>query len=144
MIPIKITTLPHFPGTVLPSYSTPGSACMDVRAAVTEPVTFKGIAVIPLGFCVEIPTGYEIQVRSRSGLASKGIHVLNSPGTVDSDYRGELKVILHSTDDFRIERGDRIAQILVSPVHHIQWVPTESLSDTQRGSGGFGSTGIGD
>ena len=134
-------------GAVVPVYKTEGAAGADVCALLQESVTILPgkFAMIPTGLFFEIPQGYEIQVRPRSGLAAKnGITVLNTPGTIDSDYRGELKVILINLGDqaFTINSGDRIAQIIVSPVTVAQFELTDSLSDTQRGVKGFGSTGV--
>lgn len=133
----------------LPQYETFGSAGMDVRAMLDAPVAIHpgNRMLIPTGLYVEIPVGYEIQVRPRSGLAlKKGITVLNTPGTVDSDYRNGIGVILINLgqDDFIVESGDRIAQIVLNQVPQIEWIPvnsTEELSSTDRGLGGFGSTG---
>lgn len=133
----------------LPQYETFGSAGMDVRAMLDTPVAIHpgNRMLIPTGLYVEIPVGYEIQVRPRSGLAlKKGITVLNTPGTVDSDYRNGIGVILINLgqDDFIVESGDRIAQIVLNQVPQIEWIPvnsTEELSSTDRGLGGFGSTG---
>ena len=131
---------------VPPSYSTFGAAGADIRACITAPVVIKPgeRALIPTGLLFEIPEGYEIQVRPRSGLALKhGITCLNSPGTIDSDYRGEIGIILINTgkEDFTVENNDRIAQIVLSPVIRADFVTTGILSETERGSGGFGSTG---
>ena len=130
----------------LPHYETPLSAGMDVRADLSEAVTLAplGRALIPTGLYVELPAGYEMQVRPRSGLAAKhGLTVLNSPGTIDADYRGEVKVILANLSDtpFTIEPGERIAQLVVARHERVEWVESEALSDTERGAGGFGSTG---
>lgn len=130
----------------LPRYETALSAGMDVRANLDEPIVLKPLAraMVPTGLFVELPAGYEMQVRPRSGLAAKfGLTVLNAPGTVDADYRGEIKVILAnlSNDDFTINDGERIAQLVVARHAQVQWEPTEELSDTDRGAGGFGSTG---
>jgi dUTP pyrophosphatase len=130
----------------LPEYSTKGSAGMDIRAAVDDKIIIpKGkIYLVPTNLTVEIPEGYEIQVRPRSGLAIKhGIGVLNSPGTIDSDYRGEVKVILInlSEEDFEIKCGDRIAQLIVSKVYTAEMIETGKLKNSKRGSGGFGHTG---
>ena len=149
MIPtIAVTRLPHGEGLPFPAYETHGSAGMDLRAAVPEdaPIVLKPMAreAVPTGLTMAIPPGYEGQVRPRSGLAMRqGITCLNSPGTVDADYRGEVKVILinHGEEDFTIRRGDRIAQLIVAPVVQAQWLEVESLDDTARGAGGFGSTG---
>lgn len=131
----------------LPEYATEFSAGMDVRSANFEPVVLKPLqrAMIPTGLYLEIPAGYEVQVRPRSGLAAKkGITVLNAPGTIDADYRGEVCVILVnlSNDDFVIERGERIAQLVLAKHEKIEWEKAEELADSNRGTGGFGSTGI--
>lgn len=131
----------------LPAYSTLLSAGMDVRAELSESITLGPMqrVIVPTGLYFEIPAGYEIQVRPRSGLAAKhGITVLNSPGTIDADYRGELKVILVnlSSEPFVIESGERIAQIVLAAHAHIEWEETSELSDSERGEGGFGSTGV--
>lgn len=140
-------------GASVPSYETPGAAGMDVRANLetwfsANPVNFViepgQSKIIPTGVYVQIPQGYEIQVRSRSGLAAKnGVFVLNSPGTIDSDYRGEIKVILHNSGSewFYVKHGDRIAQLVVAPVVQAEMVNAE-LDETERGAGGFGSTGV--
>ena len=130
----------------LPRYETPLSAGMDVRANLDEPVTLKPLAraLIPTGLFVELPAGYEMQVRPRSGLAAKyGLTVLNAPGTIDADYRGEVKVILAnlSADEFTINDGERIAQLVVAQHAQVEWEASDELSDTSRGTGGFGSTG---
>ncbi|RLJ69887.1 deoxyuridine 5'-triphosphate nucleotidohydrolase [Hydrogenivirga caldilitoris] len=147
MVRIKVKRLPHAEGIELPSYATQHSAGLDLRAALEEPVTLKPMerALIPTGFIFEIPEGYEGQVRPRSGLAvKKGITVLNSPGTIDSDYRGEVKVILINLgqEDVVIGRGERIAQLVIAPVSRVELVEVEELSATARGDGGFGSTGV--
>lgn len=134
-------------GAVIPSYKTEGAAGADVCALLNKPVTIQSgcFAMIPTGLFFEIPQGYEIQVRPRSGLAAKnGITVLNTPGTIDSDYRGELKIILINLgkDDFVVNNGERIAQIILSPVTVASFRITDSLSDTERGEKGFGSTGV--
>ena len=134
-------------GAVMPVYKTTGAAGADVCALVDQSVTIPAgkFAMIPTGLFFEIPEGYEIQVRPRSGLAAKnGVTVLNTPGTIDSDYRGELKVILINLGekDFVVNSGERIAQIIVSPVTTADFKLTDSLSDTQRGEKGFGSTGV--
>ena len=134
-------------GAVMPVYKTTGAAGADVCALVDHSVTIPAgkFAMIPTGLFFEIPEGYEIQVRPRSGLAAKnGVTVLNTPGTIDSDYRGELKVILINLGekDFVVNSGERIAQIIVSPVTTADFKLTDSLSDTQRGEKGFGSTGV--
>ncbi len=143
-VPIRIKRLPHGHGLDLPAYATEGAAGMDVLAAENIILRPGMRHAVSTGFAVAIPPGYEIQVRPRSGLALKhGISVPNTPGTVDSDYRGEVKVILinHSDDNFTIQRGDRIAQLIVSPVTLASWEEVAELEDTERGSGGFGSTG---
>ena len=147
-IPLLVTPLPHFEGLALPAYETALSAGMDLRAAVPEdePVTLAPgqRALTPTGLTIALPAGYEAQVRPRSGLALKhGVTCLNSPGTVDADYRGELKVILINLgqEPFTIRRGERIAQMVIAPVTQGDWEVVETLSDTARGAGGFGSTG---
>ena len=130
----------------LPAYSTPLSAGMDLRADIVEPITLGSLekAMVPTGLHIELPDGYEAQVRPRSGLAAKhGITVLNSPGTIDADYRGEIKVILVnlSKDPFVINRGERIAQMVIARYEKIEWEQVCELSDSERGEGGFGSTG---
>ena len=130
----------------LPEYQTPLSAGLDIRANLDESVTLRPLerAMIPTGLFVELPEGCEMQIRPRSGLAAKhGITVLNSPGTIDADYRGEIKVILVnlSNEPFTIEAGERIAQMIVARYEQIEWEAAEELSSTERGAGGFGSTG---
>ncbi len=130
----------------LPKYETPLSAGMDVRANLTESIVLKPLerAMVPTGLYVELPAGYELQVRPRSGLAIKhGITVLNSPGTVDADYRGELKAILVnlSSEPFEIKPGERVAQYVVARHEKVEWELVDELSETERGAGGFGSTG---
>ncbi len=130
----------------LPSYSTDGSAGADIRAALEGELTIEPgkVAMVPTDLMVEIPSGYEIQVRPRSGLAAKyGIGVLNSPGTIDSDYRGEVKVILFNFSDepFVVKRGDRIAQLVLSKYYKMEITETDKLNDSDRGAGGFGHTG---
>lgn len=134
-------------GVLAPSYQSSGSSGMDVRAHLSESLVIKpGRSVlIPTGLYLEIPSGYEVQVRSRSGLALKNcIMVLNSPGTIDSDYRGEIKVILMnlSSEDFVINNNDRIAQLVLSRYEKAELVLSDQLEETERGSGGFGSTGV--
>lgn len=136
-------------GSVLPEYHSIEAAGADLRAYLPEaPVTLTshgGYALIPTGLFLEIPGGYEGQVRPRSGLAARhGVTVLNAPGTIDADYRGEVKVVLinHGNEDVVIQDGDRIAQLVIAPVIKVQYIPTHSTSETQRGSGGFGSTGV--
>ena len=131
----------------LPSYSTGLSAGMDVRANLAEPITLGPLerSAIPTGLYFEIPAGFEVQVRPRSGLAlKKGVTVLNTPGTIDADYRGELKVILVnlSADPFVVEPGERIAQIVLAKHEVIDWQEVDVLSESERGEGGFGSTGV--
>ena len=145
---VVVLPLPHFEGLQLPAYETDGSAGMDVRAAVPEgePMVLApgARAMVPTGLSVAIPQGYEIQVRPRSGLAAKhGLTCLNTPGTIDSDYRGEIKVILVNLgqDAFTIQRGERIAQLVLAPVTRLAWQAVDSLDETERGAGGFGSTG---
>lgn len=130
----------------LPEYATEQSAGLDLRANLTEPVTLDPLsrAMVPTGLSIELPAGFEAQVRPRSGLAAKhGITVLNSPGTIDADYRGEINVILVnlSNQPFTIQNGERIAQLVVARHERIHWLPAEELSTTERGEGGFGSTG---
>lgn len=146
---VEIKYLPHGEGLPLPSYETAGAAGADLHAAIPNedphiilPPGESGM--IPTGICMAIPAGYEAQVRPRSGLAAKfGITCLNAPGTIDWDYRGEVKVILinHGKEDFVIERGMRIAQLIIAPVTQATFATVSSLSDTDRGQGGFGSTG---
>lgn len=134
-------------GAIIPEYKTSGAAGADVCAFLSEPVIIKSgeFAMIPTGLSFAIPEGYEIQVRPRSGLAAKnGVTVLNTPGTIDSDYRGEVKVILinHGKDAFTVNNGDRIAQLIVAPVTQGVFEKTDELDSTERGEGGFGSTGV--
>jgi dUTP pyrophosphatase len=144
---VKITRLEH--GTVdipLPQYATEGAAGMDVRAANSDTMLLPpgSVCLIPTGFIIELPAGFEAQIRPRSGLALKhGIGILNSPGTIDSDYRGEVKIILmnFSHEEFTIRRGDRIAQMVVAPVSRVQWDEVPAIEITERGAGGFGHTG---
>lgn len=143
-VPVMVKRLPHFEGLELPAYTTEGAAGMDVLAA--EDVTLAPGArhAVATGLALAIPPGFEIQVRPRSGLALKhGITVPNTPGTIDSDYRGELKVILinHGDRAFDIRRGDRVAQLVLAPVVRASWLKVEELDETLRGEGGFGSTG---
>jgi dUTP pyrophosphatase len=131
----------------LPAYETLGAAGMDLRANITEEIVLKPLQrlLIPTGLFIELPLGYEAQVRPRSGLAyKKGITVLNSPGTIDADYRGEISVLLVnlSQEDFTIENGERIAQMVIAKHEKIEWESVDILSDTQRGAGGYGSTGV--
>lgn len=136
----------NFSDIPLPQYATPGSSGMDIRAAVSEEIVIEPgkIMLVPTNISVEIPTGYEIQVRPRSGLAAKhGIGVLNSPGTIDSDYRGEVKIILFNFGEkpFSIIRGDRIAQLVIAEVITANLINTSQLNSSERGDGGFGHTG---
>lgn len=141
----------RFPGTEdlpLPSYQTAGSAGMDLYAAVTEPrILAPGErTAIPTGIAVAVPMGYEAQIRARSGLARKqGIALVNAPGTVDSDYRGEISVLIINLgqEPVTIQRGERIAQVVICPVLRVEWEEVSELDDTERGAGGFGHTGIG-
>ncbi|MCM1169334.1 MAG: dUTP diphosphatase [Bacteroides sp.] len=133
-------------GHALPEYATAASAGMDIRACLESPVVIEPgrRAFVPTGLFIELPVGFEAQIRPRSGLAAKhGITVLNTPGTIDADYRGEIKVILVnlSQEAFTIENGERIAQMVVARHEQVQWQPADSLSDTERGAGGFGHTG---
>ena len=144
MIRIQIARLPHGEGLPLPAYSTPGSAGMDVVAAEDLDLAPGARHAVATGFKVAIPEGYEIQVRPRSGLALKhGISVPNTPGTIDSDYRGELRVIVinHGAEPFPIRRGERIAQLVPALVTQAGFDEVDELDDTHRGAGGFGSTG---
>ena len=130
-----------------PAYETEGAAGMDLRANISEEITLKPLerAIVKTGLFIALPVGFEAQVRPRSGLAAKkGITVLNSPGTVDADYRGEIGVILVnlSKDDFVINDGERIAQLIIAKHERANWIEVEVLSETERGSGGFGSTGV--
>jgi len=133
-------------GHALPNYETIASAGMDLRAVTAEPIVLKplGRAIVKTGLFIELPIGYEAQVRPRSGLAAKnGVTVLNSPGTIDADYRGELGVILVnlSNEAFTVQNGERIAQLVIAKHERAEWEEAEALSDTHRGTGGFGSTG---
>jgi dUTP pyrophosphatase len=145
---VPITRLPHGQGIPLPAYETTQAAGMDLRAAVPEdaPLVLRpgDRHPVPTGLAFALPAGFEGQVRPRSGLAAKaGVTCLNTPGTIDADYRGEVKVILinHGPEDFTIRRGDRIAQLVIAPVAQARWIEVESLDETARGAGGFGSTG---
>ena len=143
-IAIQLRRLPHGEGLPPPAYATAGAAGMDVVAAETLTLAPGARAAVATGFAIAIPDGYEVQVRPRSGLALKhGVTCLNTPGTIDSDYRGEVKVILVNLGDapFPIARGDRIAQLVPAPVQRATLAIVETLDDTDRGSGGFGSTG---
>ena len=143
---VEIVRLPSSHGLPLPRYMSDGAAGMDLHAAVEDTLVIEpgGVALVPTGFAIAVPRGHEAQVRSRSGLAlSRGVFVLNSPGTVDSDYRGELGVILANMgrEPFKVARGDRIAQLVVSGVCSVEWSENEGLPETDRGDGGFGHTG---
>lgn len=146
---LSIMPLPHFDGLELPGYQSKEAAGLDLQAATPagDPLVLKahgGRALVPTGFCMAMERGFEAQIRPRSGLACKhGVTVLNAPGTIDSDYRGEVKVLLinHGDTDFAIERGMRIAQMVIAPVLHMKVKQVEQLDDTDRGEGGFGSTG---
>ncbi|MCC8371345.1 MAG: dUTP diphosphatase [Rickettsia endosymbiont of Pseudomimeciton antennatum] len=144
-IKVKIKKLEHSVD-ILPDYATQQSSGMDLIAANIEPITIKSqeVKLVPTGICIALPTHLEAQIRPRSGLALKhGITVLNSPGTIDADYRGEIKVILinHAKEDFVIERGMKIAQMVIARYEQILWDEMDLLDETHRGSGGFGSTG---
>jgi dUTP pyrophosphatase len=144
---LTLIRLPHGEGIDLPAYETAGAAGMDIRAAVDLPLTIAPGArtLVPTGFIFEIPQGFEMQVRPRSGLALKhGVTCLNTPGTIDSDYRGEVKVLLVNLGeaDFVIERGMRIAQLIIAPVIQARVTEASTISETIRGAGGFGSTGV--
>jgi dUTP pyrophosphatase len=147
-ITVSVAPLPHFEGLALPAYETAEAAGMDLRAAVdsSAPITLAPgeRAMIPTGLTIALPSGYEAQVRPRSGLAAKhGVTCLNSPGTIDADYRGEVKVILINLgqEPFVVRRGERIAQMIVAPVTRAELNVVAELDGTERGSGGFGSTG---
>ncbi|CUT09001.1 Deoxyuridine 5triphosphate nucleotidohydrolase EC 36123 [Bradyrhizobium sp.] len=147
-VTVELQRLPHAEGLPLPSYQTDDAAGLDLMAAVpeNEPLTLAPghYALVPTGLAIALPPGYEAQVRPRSGLAAKhGVTVLNSPGTIDADYRGEIKVILinHGQTAFVVKRGERIAQMVIAPMVQAALVPVATLSATDRGAGGFGSTG---
>lgn len=149
MVELKLQRLPHGEGLPLPAYATAGAAGLDLAAALGHEeqaiLPPGGRMLVPTGFAIEIPTGYEAQVRPRSGLALKyGVTVLNSPGTIDCDYRGEVKALLVNlgADNFTIVRGLRIAQLVISPVITVTLVELEALEQSDRGAGGFGSTGV--
>jgi dUTP pyrophosphatase len=146
-IEVRIQRLPHAEGLQLPNYATDGAAGADLCAAVESELVLEPgeRAAVPTGLVLEIPNGYEGQVRPRSGLAFKaGLTIINAPGTIDSDYRGELKVLLVNlgSGSLSIGRGDRIAQLLIAPVTRASFVETDDVSASQRGEGGFGSTGV--
>ena len=141
---VKVVNKSHHP---LPEYATSQSAGLDLRANLSEPIVLEPLAraLVPTGLFIALPQGFEAQVRPRSGLAAKfGITVLNSPGTIDADYRGEVKVILVnlSNETFTINDGERIAQLVVARFEQASWQPADSLDETERGAGGFGSTGV--
>jgi len=144
MTDVAIKRLPNGEGLPLPAYETAGAAGMDLRAAEAATLAPGARCLMPTGLAIALPQGFEAQVRPRSGLAVKhGVTVLNAPGTIDCDYRGEVKVPLINLgqEDFVIARGDRIAQMVIAPVTRIHWAETESLDETARGAGGFGSSG---
>ncbi len=146
-VKVDVVQLPHAADLPLPEYATGQSAAVDLLAAVTEDVVLAPGArtLIPTGLAIALPDGYEAQVRPRSGLALKnGITLANTPGTIDADYRGEIGIILTnlSQEDFTVERGMRIAQMLIAPVTRLTWNAVSSLDKSERGSGGFGSTGV--
>ncbi|MGE0744572.1 MAG: dUTP diphosphatase [Rhodospirillales bacterium] len=145
-VEVAVMRLPHGEGLALPAYATARAAGMDLLAAVAAEVTIApgARALVPTGIAIALPAGYEAQVRPRSGLALRhGLTVLNSPGTIDADYRGEVQVILANLGDapVTVERGMRIAQMVVAPVSRAAWAETDALPDSARGAGGFGSTG---
>lgn len=142
-VPVEVKRLPNGAGLPLPKYQTEGAAAMDLHAAKAMLILPDSTRAVETGLAMAIPDGYELQIRSRSGLASRGIFVTNGPGTVDSDYRGEIKVLITNTSggDFHINRGDRIAQAALAPVTLAEMKEVEELSATERGEGGFGSTG---
>jgi dUTP pyrophosphatase len=145
-VQVRIKRLPHAADLPLPAYASAGAAGMDVCAAIAAPVIIppQGRALIPTGFAIALPANYELQIRPRSGLALKhGITLPNTPGTIDEDYRGEISVILLNTsaEPFTVTPAMRIAQAVLAPVVHAAWQETESLDETDRGTGGFGSTG---
>ncbi len=147
MSQIQFKKLPHAKDLALPGYETSSAAGMDIRAALEEPITLKPgeRTLIPTGLQMALPEGYEAQIRPRSGLAIRnGITMLNSPGTIDADYRGEVKVIAinHGQEDFEVNHGDRIAQMVIAPVVQLPIREVSELDETDRGEGGFGSTGI--
>ena len=145
---VPVATLPHFEGLELPAYATIGAAGLDLQAAIDDEIVLHPSkrTLVPTGISIAVPEGFEVQIRPRSGLALKhGITCLNTPGTIDSDYRGEVKVILANLGDetFSIEPGMRIAQMVLCPVYQVEWATVDSLDETARGAGGFGSTGTG-
>ena len=149
MLKIEIKQLENFAGLQMPAYETDLAAGVDLRAAIPQdqPLVLQpgARALVATGFAMALPAGYEAQIRPRSGLAYKhGISVVNSPGTIDADYRGEIKILLinHGSESFTINRADRIAQMVIAPVTQAQFRVVNSLSETARGSGGYGSTGV--
>jgi len=145
LVTIRVKRLPHGEGLALPAYATLGAAGMDVVSAEELDLLPGQRHAVATGLAIAVPDGYEVQVRPRSGLALKhGITVPNTPGTIDSDYRGELKVILinHGGDVFPIRRGDRVAQLVIAPVQRAGFIEVDDLDETTRGTGGFGSTGV--
>lgn len=147
MVTVLLQRLPHGADLPLPAYETDGAAGLDLRAAIVLPVTLAPgeRVLVPTGLAMQLPQGFEGQVRPRSGLALRhGVTVLNAPGTVDSDYRGEVSVVLinHGNEPFMVTRGDRIAQLVVAPVSHVRLSEVAVLDETARGAGGYGSTGI--
>ena len=146
MLEVKLKRLPHGQGLPLPAYQTAQAAGADLTAAVDNPVSLEpgAATAIPTGLAIALPPAYEAQIRPRSGLAAKyQVTVLNAPGTIDADYRGEIKVLLinHGSENFEISRGMRIAQMIIAPVTQAHFQEVTELDDTQRGAGGFGSTG---
>ncbi len=146
VVSVRIARQPGSEGLPLPAFATSGAAGMDLCAALSEDETLEpgGRLLVPTGFAIELPEGYEAQIRPRSGLALRhGLSVANSPGTVDSDYRGEIKVILINLGEepYTLTRGERVAQLVVAPVTRVDFVEVAELGDTQRGTGGFGHTG---
>ncbi|MBN2309782.1 MAG: dUTP diphosphatase [Candidatus Hydrogenedentes bacterium] len=145
-VPVRITREPGCEDIPLPAYQTEHAAGMDVRAALREPLTLVpgGRALVPTGIRIALPEGFEAQIRPRSGLAIRhGVTLLNTPGTIDADYRGEIRIIVANLGEepFCIQRGDRIAQMIIAPVTRAEWRLTDTLDDTDRGDGGFGHTG---
>ncbi len=145
-VPVQIKRLPHAGEQPLPRYETDGAVGMDVAAAIAEPMTIDpgATARVPTGFAIAIPPGYEGQIRPRSGLAARfGLTIPNSPGTIDSDYRGEVQVLLMNAggEPFVVEPAMRIAQLVVAPVVRAEWIETDDLPESERGTGGFGHTG---
>lgn len=146
-VQVKLQQLPHGADLPLPEYATAQAAGVDLVAAIESDIVLKPLqrALVPTGIAIALPAGYEAQIRPRSGLALKnGISLVNTPGTIDADYRGEIKVILINlgSEDFTVTRGARIAQMVIAPVTQVSWQPAESLDETARASGGFGSTGL--